>query len=114
MNTMKNTILGLSLLLAAGTLSAGNVSNNFTGNDRIKKQIQKELSFPEFLKGKKEGAEVKVSFTVNKEGKAQIVSVNTEDAALRKYVEAKMKAMQFKQVNDENEIHNINLVFKRI
>lgn len=115
MNTLKTIALSCSIVIGILNSSAATMNKNiFSGNDNIKKQIQKEISFPEFLKGKKQKNEVKVSFTVDANGKAVIVTINTEDAELKKYVQQKMETMKFAADENESEVHNMNLVFKQI
>jgi outer membrane biosynthesis protein TonB len=111
---LRNTLLAAVLSLGTLTAAAAGEKAELAGEGGLQEQIRQEITFPAFLKNKPQTEEVKVSFTIDENGKAVLLSVNTGNTALEKYVRQKMQAMTFAAMHRNGKVHNMNLVFKLI
>jgi hypothetical protein len=99
-------LINSALLLIAGAITAGNIS----GNDGLVTQIQKEVSYPDFLKGK---VDVRISFQVKEDGSVELIDINTGDLRLKEYVITSLGALHFKKgTYTSGTVYSMNLSFK--
>lgn len=111
MKTGKLVLLFALLLSINFAYATNNTENN--DESKVKEAIKQEITYPEFaIEAKLEG-EVLVSFTVNKDGKIDILRTNSVYKELESYVVEKMKTMTVSA--DEAEIgktYNMKFSFK--
>ncbi len=95
MNTIK--IIPALVLL---TLSLNAKPNN-NSNNTIVETVKNKISCPAELFNNKNTTSVRLSFTVNKDGKAENVIINAEDEKVKQYVNEKLGKLEFPQKNEE-------------
>jgi hypothetical protein len=110
---LKNITAAFFLFLGTAAFASASERAVLSGEGGLKKQIQKEVRFPEFLKGRPRTEEVKLSFTIDALGKIEIISISTSNADLEKYVREKLRSMTF-GADEHGQVHNMNIVFKLI
>lgn len=77
----------------------------------LDEMLQKEICYPDQAKQINEEGIVLVSFTINEEGKAEIIETNSSSKTLEEYVILKLKSLNFLGFLTENELHNVKFDF---
>lgn len=89
---MKLSILiNAVLLLIAGSITGAGIS----GNEGLVSQLQKEVSYPGFLKENNKEVEVRISFKVKEDGKVELIDINTGDKRMKEYVITRLTSLRF-------------------
>ena len=95
MNTIK--IIPALVLL---TLSLNAKPNTNDINTNVK-TVKNKMVCPAELLSEKNKASVRLSFTVNEDGKAENVIINADDEKVKQFVNEKMSTLSFPQKNEE-------------
>ncbi len=96
-----------------GTVSFANA--NISENKEIKNVIIQNVSYPKFLKDKKQTAAVKISFMIDENGTIKILEMNSADQNLKAHVNTELKKIKLEQGKYlAGDIYNINLIFKLV
>jgi hypothetical protein len=92
------------------TLSLNAKPNN-SNNNEIVETVKNKITCPAELFNNKNNTSVRLSFSVNKEGKAENVIINAEDEKVKKFVNEKLNKLEFPQKNEEvNMVIHFKLV----
>lgn len=92
------------------TLSLNAKPNN-SNNNSIVETVKSKISCPAELFNNKNNTSVRLSFTVNKDGKAENVIINAEDEKVKQFVNEKLNKLEFPQ---KNEAVNMVIHFKLV
>ena len=104
MNTIK---IIPALVLLTLSLNAKPKESNTTLVETVKNKI----SCPAELFNNKNNTSVRLSFTVNQNGKAENVIINAEDENVKQFVNEKLSKLDFPQKNEEvNMVIHFKLV----
>ena len=96
-----------ALVLLTLNLNAKPKNDNTTTVETVKNNI----SCPAELLKDKSNTSVRLSFIVNKEGKAENVIINAEDEKVKQFVNEKLNKLEFPQKNEEvNMVIHFKLV----
>jgi hypothetical protein len=102
---MKKLIIPVLILFA--TISFGN------NNDALRKQISKNIAYPQFLKKPDADEKVTVRFTVTAQGKVEVVSITAKINELKQYVTNELKSMKIKEnYSEPGVVYSVELSFK--
>ncbi len=107
---MKNIILSIALLIAAGTTALHAGENKFNLSE-VKKNISKRISVPENLKKTNFKGYVLVSFQVDANGRIEVLATNSENADLACHVEQQLEKMLVKGKLEPGKVYNLRLDF---
>jgi hypothetical protein len=70
-------------------------------NNEIVETVKNNISCPAELFNNKNNTSVRLSFSVNKDGKAENVIINAEDEKVKQFVNEKLNKLEFPQKNEE-------------
>jgi hypothetical protein len=114
---MKMKLFTLIALIVMGTVNMAAASETVAkanAADVLAKIIKEKVDFPRFLKA--DGVKttsVMVEFTLNEEGKVDVINTNECDAKVRDYVIQQIEDINLSGVNHEaDEVYMIKLNFK--
>ena len=113
---MKNIILIVSVLLVTGLLmnaDAGNSKddgNKFPLNE-IKRTIAKKISVPPKFKTPDFKSFVLVSFSIDSDGKINVIAINSSLPELGKHVKEQLEKLQLKKSFAVDQPYNLRLEF---
>ena len=72
-----------------------------SSNDTNVKTVKNKMACPAELLKEKSNASVRLSFTVNENGKAENVIINADDEKVKQFVNEKISKLSFPQKNEE-------------
>lgn len=122
---MKTILLSLSLLLSLSSVPAyaqsfyaaentpGISTSSGTPQAEIFARIQQHMRVPEVMKNTVSSERVRVVFTIDENGKAHVLDVNTRRSELKGSVTSQFEAIDFSDTNDtKGQEYSIWLNFK--
>jgi hypothetical protein len=112
MKTTHKLIATLLLVIVAQFTFAKNTDKNEkTDLVKLRKHLISQIGTPTKIKNA-DGKEVKVIFEINTALKAEICSIETEDAAIEKFIRAEFEAMELPaEYSKINEPYSIKIKF---
>lgn len=117
MNTLKRTLILILLILLNINLFATNdteINNNESKyRNELKKEIRSLIKFPEFAKQTNLEGFVLVQFNYDKTGKINILEINSNDTALKKYVREQLESLKMcEHARDTEKKYSMRFDFK--
>lgn len=89
----------------------GTLHYKTTNTNSIVETVKNNISCPAELLKDKNNTSVRLSFNVNKDGKAENVIINAEDEKVKQFVNEKLNKLEFPQKNEEvNMVIHFKLV----
>ncbi len=111
---MKTLVIFLSLITCLAGVPAN--AQGFTASDKtplIFEKIQESVQVPDIMKGSVSSERVRVVFTIDENGCAHVVDVNTARAELKVPVTKQFEAIDFSGTKDgSGQMYSIWLNFK--
>jgi hypothetical protein len=111
---MRTLVIFLSLITCLAGIPAN--AQSFTGADKtplIFEKIQNSVQVPEIMKGSVSTERVRVVFTIDENGRAHVVDVNTARPDLKAPVTKQFEAIDFSATADgSGQMYSIWLNFK--
>jgi TonB family protein len=109
----KGILLIATAILMSVNFAFANTTSDEEKESNVKKAIKQEVVYPEFAIEEKLEGEVLVSFTVNKDGKIDVLRTNSVYKELEGYVIEKMKTMTVNADDAEiGKTYNMKISFK--
>ncbi|MCX6232362.1 MAG: hypothetical protein NTZ33_12560 [Bacteroidetes bacterium] len=99
MKTLKIISIAFVIIMVTGFISAAKDNDKTVQKSELKKVLQKEVSYPDFVVNDEKTSTVFVQFTVTEEGKIEIKAMNYLDVKLGDYVKECLQ----KVVVDKND-----------
>ena len=101
----------LSVIVSQFTFAKNTDKNEQTDLIKLRKHVISQIASPSKIKNAN-GKEVKVIFEINAALKAEICSIETEDAAIEKFIRAEFEAMELPaEYSKINERYSIKIKF---
>jgi len=108
---MKKLILFALASIFFLTLSFAGNNPELEKNKTVLKIIKKELKYPSFIQKKQLNNYVIVSFTIDHQGKINLIQSYSTDEQLRNYVVNELEKIYIKDINTE-QTFNLKIVYK--
>lgn len=114
---MKTKLLSMLMVLMIGLVSqsfAGGKAASSKANEEVAKVVKAKIQYPSFLKadGVKK-AQVLVEFSINENGKLNILNTNESDKRMKEYVMEQLENIQLQDLEmEEGEVYVLKLNFQ--
>jgi hypothetical protein len=103
----------LLVIMAQVTFAKEPIKNDQTDLVKFRKHIISQIAFPSKIKNA-DGQQVTVLFEINKDLKAEICKVETENPAIEKFIRAEFESMQLPaEYSKINETYRIKIKFNQ-
>lgn len=106
-----------TLVVAIAILSSSLINSSYgSGILNMDEKLREVVTFKKgSLQMKEDKTEfVKISFTINKNGKIEILGMNYSDELVKNQLIEKLSKMRIDEKHDSQEVYNYNFTFKKL